>query len=125
MAASLSAWYAPWPARLRIRQRRSRNSYESGASREQRSKTMSTTAEQVKALEAEHVLQTYKRLPVVFVRGEGTHLYDESGREYLDFISGIGVVVLGHAHPGLAAVIADQAKTLIHTSNLYYHPLQG
>jgi acetylornithine aminotransferase/acetylornithine/N-succinyldiaminopimelate aminotransferase len=86
---------------------------------------MSTTAEQVKALEAEHVLQTYKRLPVVFVRGNGTHLYDESGREYLDFISGIGVVVLGHAHAGLAAAVADQAKTLIHTSNLYYHPLQG
>jgi acetylornithine aminotransferase/acetylornithine/N-succinyldiaminopimelate aminotransferase len=86
---------------------------------------MSTTAEQVKALEAEHVLQTYKRLPVVFVRGEGTHLYDESGRDYLDFISGIGVVVLGHAHPGLAAAVADQAKMLIHTSNLYYHPLQG
>jgi acetylornithine/N-succinyldiaminopimelate aminotransferase len=86
---------------------------------------MSATAEQVKALEAEHVLQTYKRLPVVFVRGEGTHLYDESGRDYLDFISGIGVVVLGHAHAGLAAVVADQAKTLIHTSNLYYHPLQG
>ena len=86
---------------------------------------MTTTAEQVKALEAEHVLQTYKRLPVVFVRGEGTHLYDESGREYLDFISGIGVVVLGHAHSGLAAVIADQASKLIQTSNLYYHPLQG
>ncbi len=86
---------------------------------------MSTTAEQVKALEAEHVLQTYRRMPVVFVRGEGTHLYDESGRDYLDFISGIGVVVLGHAHAGLAAAVADQAKTLIHTSNLYYHPLQG
>ena len=79
----------------------------------------------VTALEAQHVLQTYKRQPVVFVRGAGTHLFDENGRGYLDFISGIGVCVLGHAHPGLAAVIADQAKTLIHTSNLYYHPLQG
>ena len=79
----------------------------------------------VTALEAQHVLQTYKRQPVVFVRGEGTRLFDESGRAYLDFISGIGVCVLGHAHPGLAAVIAEQAKTLIHTSNLYYHPLQG
>ena len=79
----------------------------------------------VTALEAQHVLQTYKRQPVVFVRGEGTRLFDENGRGYLDFISGIGVCVLGHAHPGLAAVIADQAKTLIHTSNLYYHPLQG
>jgi acetylornithine/N-succinyldiaminopimelate aminotransferase len=79
----------------------------------------------VTALEAQHVLQTYKRQPVVFVRGEGSRLFDENGRSYLDFISGIGVCVLGHAHPGLAAVIADQAKTLIHTSNLYYHPLQG
>ncbi len=86
---------------------------------------MSATADQVKALEAQHVLQTYKRVPVVLVRGEGTHLFDESGRDYLDFISGIGVVVLGHAHAGLAAAVADQAKTLIHTSNLYYHPLQG
>ena len=79
----------------------------------------------VTALEAQHVLQTYKRQPVVFVRGEGSRLFDENGRPYLDFISGIGVCVLGHAHPGLAAVIAEQAKTLIHTSNLYYHPLQG
>lgn len=79
----------------------------------------------VQALESQHVLQTYKRQPVVFVRGEGTRLFDEGGKAYLDFISGIGVSVLGHAHPGLAAVVADQAKTLIHTSNLYYHPLQG
>lgn len=79
----------------------------------------------VTALEAQHVLQTYKRQPVVFVRGEGTRLFDEAGKRYLDFISGIGVCVLGHAHPGLAAVLADQAKTLIHISNLYYHPLQG
>jgi acetylornithine/N-succinyldiaminopimelate aminotransferase len=79
----------------------------------------------VTALEAQHVLQTYKRQPVVFVRGDGARLFDENGRAYLDFLSGIGVCVLGHAHPGLAAVIADQAKTLIHTSNLYYHPLQG
>jgi predicted acetylornithine/succinylornithine family transaminase len=79
----------------------------------------------VTALEAQHVLQTYKRQPVVFVRGEGTRLFDENGRSYLDFISGIGVCVLGHADPGLAAVISEQSKTLIHTSNLYYHPLQG
>jgi predicted acetylornithine/succinylornithine family transaminase len=79
----------------------------------------------VTALEAQHVLQTYKRQPVVFVRGEGARLFDENGRAYLDFITGIGVCVLGHSHPGLAAVIADQARTLIHISNLYYHPLQG
>jgi acetylornithine/N-succinyldiaminopimelate aminotransferase len=86
---------------------------------------MRVDLESVKALEAEHVLQTYKRTPVVFVRGEGTRLFDSEGRAYLDFISGIGVVVLGHAHRGLAAAIAEQASTLIQTSNLYFHPLQG
>jgi predicted acetylornithine/succinylornithine family transaminase len=84
-----------------------------------------TTADQVKALESQFVLQTYKRQPVVLVRGDGRRLFDETGRSYLDFLSGIGVVVLGHAHPGLSAVVTDQAKTLIHTSNLYFHPLQG
>lgn len=86
---------------------------------------MGTMANTVTALEAQHVLQTYKRLPVVLVRGEGARLFDDTGRAYLDFISGIGVTVLGHAHPGLANAIADQASTLIHTSNLYFHPLQG
>lgn len=81
--------------------------------------------ERVKALESAHVLQTYKRAPVVFVRGDGTRLFDATGKPYLDFISGIGVVVLGHGHRGLAEAIASQAHTLIQTSNLYYHPLQG
>ena len=79
----------------------------------------------VKALEAQHVLQIYRRQPVVFDRGEGVRLFDDHGRAYLDFLSGIGVASLGHAHPGLAAALADQARTLIHTSNLYFHPLQG
>jgi predicted acetylornithine/succinylornithine family transaminase len=52
-------------------------------------------------------------------------LYDSEGREYLDLLSGIGVASLGHANPGLARVIAEQAETLIQTSNLFYHPLQG
>jgi acetylornithine/N-succinyldiaminopimelate aminotransferase len=82
-------------------------------------------ADQVRALEATHVLQTYKRAPVVFVRGDGTRLYDATGRSYLDFISGIGVVVLGHGHRGLAEAVSKQAETLIQTSNLFYHPLQG
>lgn len=86
---------------------------------------MHTQLDTVTALERAHVLQTYKRAPVVFVRGDGTSLFDDGGRRYLDFLSGIGVVVLGHGHPGLAAAIADQARTLIQTSNLYYHPLQG
>src|SRR5437762_5828966 len=77
------------------------------------------------AREARHVLQTYRRQPVTFVRGEGVHLFDAAGREYLDLLSGIGVASLGHAHPALTQAITDQARTLLHTSNLFYHPLQG
>src|SRR5437667_512366 len=84
-----------------------------------------TTIDDVHAREARHVLQTYKRLPVTFVRGQGVRLYDGEGHEYLDLLSGIGVAALGHSHPGLARAIAEQAQTLIHTSNLFYHPLQG
>jgi acetylornithine/N-succinyldiaminopimelate aminotransferase len=87
--------------------------------------TMTTTAAAIQALEAQHVLQTYKRQPVVFVRGEGCRIEDIEGRRYLDFISGIGVSVLGHGHPGLARAVAEQAQALLHTSNLYFHPLQG
>jgi acetylornithine aminotransferase/acetylornithine/N-succinyldiaminopimelate aminotransferase len=87
--------------------------------------TTTTTRTAVQALDAEHVLQTYKRHPVVFERGAGMHLYDDQGRQYLDFLSGIGVSSLGHAHPALVEAIASQARTLLHTSNLYYHPLQG
>ena len=86
---------------------------------------MTTTTTDVKALESRHILQTYKRLPVVFERGSGMRLVDEHGRSYLDFISGIGVASLGHAHAGLARAIGEQAATLAHTSNLYFHPLQG
>jgi acetylornithine aminotransferase/acetylornithine/N-succinyldiaminopimelate aminotransferase len=71
------------------------------------------------------VLQTYRRNPVTFVRGQGVRLYDSEGREYFDLLSGIGVASLGHAHPGIARAIADQAQQLLHTSNLFFHPLQG
>ena len=86
---------------------------------------MKKTLDDIQTQESRFVLNTYRRQPVAFVRGEGPRLYDVDGREYLDFVSGIGVASLGHAHPGLAAAIADQAKTLIHTSNLYYHPFQA
>ena len=86
---------------------------------------MTTVVDDVMARETLHVLQTYRRNAVTFVRGHGVRLYDANGREYLDLLSGIGVAALGHAHPGLARALADQAQTLIHTSNLFYHPYQG
>ncbi len=86
---------------------------------------MKVTLDDIRARESRHVLQTYRRQPVAFVRGKGAFLYDVDGREYLDLVSGIGVTSLGHAHPGLTAAIAEQAATLLHTSNLYYHPYQA
>ena len=64
-------------------------------------------------------MQTYSPQSVTFEKGEGIFLWDENGKQYLDALSGIAVCGLGHAHPAIAEVIADQAKTLIHTSNLY------
>ena len=66
-----------------------------------------------------HLMNTYTRLPVAFVRGEGAWLWDESGKRYLDALAGIAVNGLGHAHPRLVAAIADQAAKVIHTSNIY------
>jgi len=86
---------------------------------------MTMVADDIQALEARHVLQTYRRQPVAFVRGKGVYLYDAEGREYIDLLSGIGVTALGHAHEGLTRAITEQAQTLMHTSNLFYHPLQG
>ena len=67
-----------------------------------------------------YLMHTGKRLPVTFVRGRGCLVYDDAGREYLDLVAGIAVNLLGHAHPEVAAAVAQQAKTLIHTSNLYF-----
>jgi acetylornithine aminotransferase/acetylornithine/N-succinyldiaminopimelate aminotransferase len=65
-------------------------------------------------------MQTGRRIPVTFVRGKGCLVYDDAGREYLDLVAGIAVNLLGHAHPEVAAAVAQQANTLIHASNLYY-----
>ncbi|MDO9387012.1 MAG: acetylornithine transaminase [Thiobacillus sp.] len=73
---------------------------------------------------SEHLMNTYARQPVAFVRGEGAYLWDEAGKRYLDAVAGVAVNGLGHAHPKLVKAIADQAATLIHTSNLYRVPRQ-
>ncbi|MBF0310115.1 MAG: aspartate aminotransferase family protein [Magnetococcales bacterium] len=70
------------------------------------------------------LMSNYARMPVAFVRGEGTRLWDEEGKEYLDFLAGIGVNNLGHCHPKVVAAIRDQAGKVLHTSNLYRIPLQ-
>ena len=70
------------------------------------------------------VMPTYARMPVSFVRGEGSYLYDQTGRRYLDALTGIAVCGLGHAHPRVAQAVATQAATLLHTSNLYRIPSQ-
>src|SRR5579871_269267 len=85
----------------------------------------SLAADTVIGLEREYLLQNYARYPLVLAKGKGCHLYDVNGVRYLDFIAGIGVNALGHAHPRIAKVIREQSALLIHTSNLYYHEYQG
>lgn len=67
-----------------------------------------------------YCLPTYRRFPVAFVRGQGVKLYDPEGKEYLDFVAGLAVNTLGYAHPKLVEAISEQAKNLLHTSNLYH-----
>ncbi len=81
---------------------------------------MGSAFETARELDATYVMQTYARKPVMFMRGEGMRLYDDDGREYLDFVSGIGAVNLGHAHPAVTAALAEQAAKLVHVSNLFY-----
>ncbi len=66
------------------------------------------------------IAKTYQRFPVVFAKGSGATLFDSTGRSYTDFVAGIAVCNLGHAHPKLSRTLADQANTLWHVSNLYY-----
>ena len=70
--------------------------------------------------EAAALLPTYARQPVTFVSGRGARLTDDTGRTYLDFLSGLSVTSLGHAHPAVADAVAEQARTLVHVSNLFY-----
>ena len=83
------------------------------------------TFEQIAELERRYLLGTYNRYPIALTRGKGVFLYDLEGRRYLDFVAGLGVNALGHAHPRIVKTIREQAGKLIHVSNLYYHEYQG
>ena len=83
------------------------------------------TFEQIAELERRYLLGTYNRYPIALGRGKGVFLYGIDDRRYLDFVAGLGVNALGHAHPRIVKTIREQAARLIHTSNLYYHEYQG
>ncbi|OUO87130.1 aspartate aminotransferase family protein [Gordonibacter sp. An230] len=76
-------------------------------------------------LESAYLMQTYARKPVELVSGRGMKVVDDAGRTYLDFVSGVGAVSLGHCHPALVAAIEEQARTLVHVSNYYYIEHRG
>ena len=84
-----------------------------------------STLDRVRALESEYLLQNYARYPIALHRGKGCYAYDTAGKRYLDFITGIGVNALGHAHPRIVRAIREQAALLLHSSNLYYSEYQG
>lgn len=75
--------------------------------------------------ERQFLLQTYNRYPLVITRGKGVFLFDLAGKRYLDFVAGLGVNALGHAHPRIVKVIREQCARAIHLSNLYYNEYQG
>ncbi|MGH9815353.1 MAG: aspartate aminotransferase family protein [Candidatus Acidiferrales bacterium] len=76
-------------------------------------------------LEAKHLMPTYKRPPLVFTHGRGCWVWDHRGRKYLDFLGGIAVNALGHAHPRLVRTIRREAARALHVSNLFHSPYQG
>jgi acetylornithine/N-succinyldiaminopimelate aminotransferase len=80
---------------------------------------------QIAELEKDVLIPTYERLPILAVRGEGCHIYDETGKKYLDFLGGLAVNALGYDHPEIMAVLRDETETLLHVSNLLYHPFQA
>src|SRR3989442_3748538 len=84
-----------------------------------------TPLEEIIERERRFLLQTYSRYPLAIARGKGVLLYDLEGKRYLDFVAGLGVNALGHAHPRIVKIIREQAARVIHLSNLYYNEYQG
>jgi len=83
------------------------------------------SSEEIIQRERQFLLQTYSRYPLVIERGKGVFLYGLEGKKYLDFVAGLGVNALGHAHPRVVKTIREQAAKVIHLSNLYYNQYQG
>ncbi len=81
---------------------------------------MVTKSQSLMAKTNAHIMSTYGRYPIALVKGQGVKAWDADGKEYLDFLGGIAVNLLGHAHPAVVAAITAQASALIHVSNLYY-----
>jgi acetylornithine/N-succinyldiaminopimelate aminotransferase len=84
-----------------------------------------TFTDEIMERERRFLLPTYNRYPIALERGRGVFLYDREGKRYLDFVAGLGVNALGHAHPRVVKVIREQSARAIHFSNLYYNEFQG
>src|SRR5258706_10878529 len=97
---------------------RSVGKFKSGPAKTGRSDTRLSDAEQF-------LLPTYKRQPIVFTHGRGAYVYDSTGKKYLDFLGGIAVNALGHAHPRIVKTIRREAARAIHFCNLYHNAYQG
>ena len=80
---------------------------------------MNSSTIAAEGLDTYPLMPTYGLPPVQFVRGSGTELFDRDGKRYLDFLCGLAVTSLGHSHPAVAEALAEQARTLLHVSNLY------
>ncbi|MFO7569722.1 MAG: aminotransferase class III-fold pyridoxal phosphate-dependent enzyme [Smithellaceae bacterium] len=78
------------------------------------------TQDEIMTLADEHIMNTYRRVPIALVKGRGARVYDANGKEYLDFVAGIAVCNLGHSHPNVVSAIQRQAESLTHVSNIYY-----
>lgn len=83
------------------------------------------TTSEIVAMTTRYQMGNYARFPVAFSRGEGTRLFDVEGREYLDFLGGIAVALLGHSHPRVVEAVCGQVRTLTHVSNLFHVPIQS
>jgi acetylornithine/N-succinyldiaminopimelate aminotransferase len=93
--------------------------------RKSKSAKQKVSAEQAIRLAGRYLMNTYRRPPVVFVRGHGCYLYDHRGRKYLDFLGGLAVNALGYSHPRLGRVIRRESARAVHFSNLFHHLYQG